>query len=141
MPETPHQPDFETESIPEPPSLPGGKIPPQSPRNALQSIPGVAAICLYLLVLAAVVILGVVNGHHYPTLFLVFPAAFIAASFGLLMLLRWAWALALSAVFLLTAYNLWIFSSAHQFAGLVQGLLNLVFFLYLIRPEVRSRLR
>ena len=56
------------------------------------------------------------------------------------MLFRWAWALALAAVFLLVVYNLWIFSSQHQVAALVQGLLNLVFFLYLVAPEVRERL-
>jgi hypothetical protein len=54
--------------------------------------------------------------------------------------LRWAWALALSAVFLLAVYNLWFFLSQHQFPALIQGLLNLVFFLYLVRPEVRERL-
>ena len=57
------------------------------------------------------------------------------------MLLRWAWALALAGVFLLVVYNLWFFASMHQGAALVQGLLNLVFFLYLVRPEVRERLR
>jgi hypothetical protein len=30
--------------------------------------------------------------------------------------------------------------SQHQFPALIQGLLNLVFFLYLVRPEVRERL-
>ncbi|HUX45782.1 MAG TPA: hypothetical protein VMV57_13620 [Terracidiphilus sp.] len=110
-------------------------------RRELLAIPGIAAISLYLLVLAAVIILGVVSGGHYPPLFLILSAAFISASFGLLLLLRWAWALALSAVFLLAAYNLWIFSVMHQFPALVQGLLNLVFFLYLIRIQVRSHLR
>jgi len=38
-------------------------------------------------------------------------------------------------------YNLWIFSTEHQGAALVQGLLNLIFFLYLVRPEVREKLR
>jgi hypothetical protein len=88
-----------------------------------------------------VIVLGVVAGRHYPPLFLVFAACFISASAGLLLLLRWAWALALGAVFLLAVYNLWIFASLHQGATLVQGLLNLVFFLYLVRPEVRERLR
>jgi hypothetical protein len=134
MPETPHEP-FDQ------PDQHGRKIVPQSPRASLLHVPGVAAICLYLLLLAAIIIIGIVDGHHYPPLFLCFSAAFITASFGLLLLLRWAWALALSAVFLLAAYNLWIFSTLHQFPALVQGLLNLIFFLYLIRPEVRSRLR
>jgi len=71
----------------------------------------------------------------------VLSAALIAASAGLLLLLRWAWAMALSAIFLVAIYNLWIFSSTHQGPALVQGLLNLVFFLYLVRPEVRVKLR
>jgi glycerol-3-phosphate acyltransferase PlsY len=113
----------------------------QPPRTELLPLPGLAAISLYLLVLAGVIILGVVAGRHYPPLFLIFAAGFIAASLGLLRLLRWAWALGLGAVFLLTVYNLWIFSSQHQIPALVQGLLNLVFFLYLVRPEVRERLK
>ena len=80
-------------------------------------------------------------GRHYPPLFLLFAAAFIATSAGLLILMRWAWAMALGAVFLLAAYDLWIFSRLHELPALVQGLLNLVFFLYLVRTEVRERLR
>ncbi len=112
----------------------------QPARRELLPFPGLAAISLYLLVLAAVIVVGVVNGRHYPPLFLLLAAGFITASAGLLRLLRWAWALALSAVFLLAVYNLWFFASQHQLPALIQGLLNLVFFLYLVRPEVRERL-
>jgi 4-hydroxybenzoate polyprenyltransferase len=91
-------------------------------------------------VLAGTIVLGVV-GKHYPPIFLLFSAVFLTACAGLLMLFRWAWALALAAVFLLVIYNLWIFSTQHQGAALAQGLLNLVFFLYLVRPEVREKLR
>ncbi|MGO9337426.1 MAG: hypothetical protein ACLPY1_07965 [Terracidiphilus sp.] len=118
-----------------------GAAQPQPPSRDLLPLPGLVAIGLYLLLLAGVVILGVVAGRHYPPLFLLFAAGFISASAGLLKLFRWAWALALAAVFLLVIYNLWIFSTQHQGAALVQGLLNLVFFLYLVRPEVRERLR
>jgi glycerol-3-phosphate acyltransferase PlsY len=104
-------------------------------------LPGLAAISLYLLVLAGVIILGVVSGGHYQPLFLLLAAGFIASSAGLLLLLRWAWALALAAVFLLAVYKLLIFSSQHQAPTLIQGLLNLVFFLYLVRTEVRAKLR
>jgi hypothetical protein len=107
----------------------------------LLKLPGLAAISLYLLTLAGVIVLGVVAGRYYPPLFLLFSVCFIAASTGLLLLLRWAWAMALGAVFLLSAYNLWVFSIQHQLPALVQGLLNLVFFLYLVRGEVRARLR
>lgn len=112
----------------------------QPPKRELLPLPGLAAISLYLLVLAGVIILGAV-GRHYPPLFLIFAAVFMAASAGLFLLLRWAWALALAAVFLLAVYNVWIFASQHQLPALVQGLLNLVFFLYLVRTEVRSKLR
>jgi hypothetical protein len=119
----------------------GDRIPPAEPRRDLLPLPGLAAISLYLLVLAGVIILGVVAGRHYPPLFLVFAAIFIAASAGLILVLRWAWAMALGAVFLLACYNLWIFSSQREAPALVQGLLNLVFFLYLVRTEVREKLR
>ena len=56
-------------------------------------LPGLAAISLYLLALAGVVILGVA-GRHYPPLYLVLSAALSAASAGLLRLFRWAWAMA-----------------------------------------------
>lgn len=110
-------------------------------RSELLPLPGLVAISLYLLVLAAVIVFGVVAGHHYPPLFLVFSVSFITASGGLLMLFRWAWSLALAAVLLLIIYNLWLFATLQQAPALVQGLLNLVFFMYLVRPEVRSRLR
>ncbi|MFY9853367.1 MAG: hypothetical protein WAK26_05765 [Terracidiphilus sp.] len=107
----------------------------------LLPLPALAAISVYLLALAVVITIGVVSGRHYPPLFLVLAAGFIAAAAGLLLLLRWAWALALGAVFLLAVYNLWFFASQHQLPALVQGLLNLVFFLYLVRTEVREKLR
>jgi hypothetical protein len=122
-------------------TAPAGNGQTQPPQRELLPLPGLAAISLYLLLLAGVIILGVVAGRHYPPLFLVFAAFFMAASAGLFLLLRWAWAMTLSAVFLLAAYNIWIFSSQHQLPSLVQGLLNLVFFFYLVRPEVRSKLR
>ena len=112
----------------------------QPVRRELLPLPGLAAIALYLLVLAVVIVMGIA-GRHYPPLFLIFAAAFMAASAGMLLLLRWAWAMALGAVFLLAGYNLWIFTSRRQGPALVQGLLNLVFFLYLVRTEVRGKLR
>jgi hypothetical protein len=103
-------------------------------------LPGMIAIALYMLVLAAVVSFGVVGGH-LPRLLLILAPLFVAASFGLLRMFRWAWSLTLSAVLLLMTYNLWIFFEQRQAPGAVQGALNLVFFFYLVRPAVRSRLR
>jgi hypothetical protein len=117
------------------------ETPAERLRPGVLKFPALVLICLYLFALAMVIIFGVVGGHHYPPIFLVFAAGFISASGGLLMLFRWAWALALAAVLMLVVYNLWIFTSMHQGAALVQGLFNLVFFLYLVRPEIRERLR
>ena len=112
----------------------------QMERKWNMPLPGLAAISLYLLILSGVLILGIA-GRHYPPIFLLLAAAFIAASAGLFLLLRWAWALAMSAVVLLACYYIWIFSTLHMGSAAVQGMLNLVFFLYLIRAEVRSKLR
>jgi hypothetical protein len=116
---------------------------PQARRAAadvLMRLPGLMAIALYMVILAGTVILGVAT-HHFAPLYLVFPVFFIAAGLGLLMLFRWAWALTLGAVLLTTAIFLYQFSVEHALAFLVQGLLNMVFFLYLVRTEVRASLR
>ena len=107
--------------------------------NVMQ-MPGLVAIGLYLVGLAGVIVVGVVGGH-YPLLYLIFPVFFFAAAAGLMLLFRWAWALALAAVLLMGMLNTWVFSRQHAGPALVQGLLNWVFFLYLIRTEVRSKLR
>lgn len=133
------------------PALPSGQTPEQaSPtaaatpvprRRELMPLPGLVAIALYMFLLAGVMIFGVISGRHYPPFFLVFSALFFTASGGLLMLFRWAWAMTLAAVLLLAGYNMWIAFGLHQPASAVQALLNFVFFLYLVRPEVRERLR
>jgi len=124
-----------------PPAQAGMPSPPVPPRRDPLPLPGLAAIAIYLVVLAGVIAVGVVSGRHYPPLFLVFSVLFMAASGGLVMLFRWAWAMAITAVLLLAGYNLWIFAAQHQPPAAVQGLLNLVFFLYLVRTEVREKLR
>lgn len=76
------------------PILPGGlgATPPRPPQGALQQVPGVIAISLYMVMLAAVIVFGVVSGGHYPPVFLFFSVFMLAASGGLLLLFRWAWA-------------------------------------------------
>jgi hypothetical protein len=113
---------------------------PQSTGTTLFPLPGLLAISFYLLLLSVVIVVGAVGGH-YPKLFLILPVFFLASCGGLLMLFRWAWAMALAAVLLLSGYNLWLFAHMHLAPSLIQGLLNLVFFLYLIRMEVREKLR
>ncbi|MGD0831195.1 MAG: hypothetical protein ABR907_09650 [Terracidiphilus sp.] len=108
--------------------------------KTLLRLPGLAAVSLYMMMLAGINILGVAAGQM-PRGFLIFSALFIAAGCGLLLALRWAWALTLTAVVLLVGLFFWKFAASHDFPYAVQGLLNLVFFLYLVRTEVRARLR
>ncbi|HEY1896361.1 MAG TPA: hypothetical protein VGG62_08830 [Terracidiphilus sp.] len=120
---------------------PDASDPPAAPvRRALLPLPGLAFIALYMVVLSGVDILGVAGGHIRP-IYLILAALFIAAGLGLLLLFRWAWTLTLAAVVFLFGLFLWRFSNGRDLASLVQGLLNLVIFLYLIRPEVRTHLR
>lgn len=115
-----------------------GTIPP--PRRALMPLPGLAAISLYMLLLAGTAILGVAGGH-LPPVYLVFSAVFVTAALGLLLMLRWAWALTLAAVLLLASLFLWRFAAQHALPYVAQGLLNLVFFFYLVRGAVREKLK
>jgi hypothetical protein len=131
-----------TESNPNLPPIgsPAPQAQPKAEKSALFKLPGLIAIGLYMLLLAGVVVLYVVQGR-LGHLYLVFSPLFIAAGLGLMMLFRWAWALTLAAVALLAGSFFWTCMSQHDPAFLMQGVLNLVFFLYLVRAEVRVKLR
>lgn len=110
-------------------------------------LPALAAIALYMILLAGNIVYGVINrllkndpNQGYPAFWLVFAILFITAGAGLIRSFRWAWALTLAAVLMLVIYNFWIFSATQDIPAIVQGMLNLIFFLYLIRLEVRERL-
>jgi len=126
------------QSVAETGQQPASLVPP--PRHARIPLPGLAAISIYMLLLAGTIILGVAGGH-FARVYLIFSAAFVTAGLGLLLLLRWAWALTLAAVMLLAGLFLWRFSIQHAIPYLAQGLLDLVFFLYLVRGEVREKLK
>lgn len=103
-------------------------------------LPGIAAIAGWMFLLSLMGLIGVTL-HKLPLVVVVLCAAFAAAGQGLLRLQRWGWALTLAAVFLSATYGMWILVRFHQAPEIVMVALNLVFFLYLVRPEVRDRLR
>ncbi len=123
---------------------PTGRIPLADRRRlqkpGLLKFPGLIAISIYMLLVATITVIYVVK-YHAGFLYLLFPIFFVAAALGLLKMLRWAWALALAAVALAAGSFLWLFSTQHTFPSLVQGLINLVFFLYLVRTDVREALK
>ena len=139
----PQDPEVETESESQPDEL-TAKVPLDpaagTAGKSRMPLPGLIFIGLYMLVLAAVVTFGVVQGQ-FPKAYLIFAVLFVTAGFGVVRLFRWAWALTLGAVALLMSYYLWLFLSMKIGPAGVQGGLNFVFFLYLIRVEVRSKLR
>jgi len=113
---------------------------PASELSRIRQFPGILAIALYMVLLAAVICFDVAAGHQ-SAVYLVFPVFFIAGALGLLFLLRWGWALTLAAVAMMSGFFLWTSFAQHSEAPLVQGLLNLVCFLYLVRTELRNKLR
>ncbi len=108
-------------------------------------LPGVAGIALFLLLLALLntfaALKGVygVGGGRYGVLAV--STLLVVGVFGLLRMTRWGWAIATSGALLLAAGYLFLFARTHAVPLLVQGLFGMVFFLYLVRPEVRERLR
>ena len=108
-------------------------------------LPGMAAISLWMLGLALMGVAGVLTGH-YPVggarvAILVLCTLFAIAGLGLVRLRRWGWALTLGAVFLCMCFGCYSLFRFRQPQWLVMAVINLVFFLYLVRPEVTGRLR
>jgi hypothetical protein len=108
-------------------------------------LPGVAGICLFMLTLTLINAFAALQDKFgagrgkYGVL--VLCTLLTAGVFGLLRLRRWGWALVLGGCLTLCAGNLVLFQKTHGGPFLVQGLFALVFFLYLVRTEVRDRLR
>ncbi len=113
--------------------------------SAQGMLPGVAGICMFMLVLTMLNAFAALSNRYgtgtgkYGVLALCTMLA--AGIFGLLRLKRWGWALILAGTLTLSLGYLFVFEKTHQGPYLVQGLFALLFFLYLVRPEVRARLR
>lgn len=113
---------------------------PPAVNNQPRFLPGLAAIALWMLALSAIGAFGVVL-HHFPARVLVLSALLATGSLGLVKQRRWGWALALGAAFLSMCFGVYTVFRFHQLQTAVLAVVNLVFFLYLVRPEVLSRLR
>jgi uncharacterized membrane protein (DUF2068 family) len=106
---------------------------PPPPRNI--PLPGMAVISIWMLAQSAIGTFGVLH-HVFPPAVLIFAALFAAAAIGLLRQRRWGWALALAAAFLSMCWGSYAVFRMHQEQWVVMAVVNLVFFLYLVRPEV-----
>jgi uncharacterized membrane protein (UPF0136 family) len=111
-----------------------------SPKQITGPLPGMAAVALWMLLLCGIGLFGVLT-HHLPMAVVVLCAFFAAAAAGLLQQRRWGWALSLAAAFLSMCYGAYMLVRFHQLPLIVMILVNLIFFLYLVRPQVIERLR
>jgi uncharacterized membrane protein (DUF2068 family) len=103
-------------------------------------LPGMAVISLWMLAQCGLGLIGVIF-HKLPPAVMVICLMFAIAANGLLKLKRWGWALTLGAAFLSMSYGAFMLFRFHQLPMIVMVTVNLVFFLYLIRPEVLERVK
>jgi hypothetical protein len=107
-------------------------------------LPGIAAICLFLILMTTANVYAGLTGAYgagvakYGILSLCTLLA--AGIFGLLRLQKWGWALVAAGCLLFATGDFFFYSKFHSGFFLIRGLFVLVFFLYLIRTEVRERL-
>ncbi|GAC1358984.1 MAG: hypothetical protein NVSMB3_06270 [Acidobacteriaceae bacterium] len=107
-------------------------------------LPGVAGIAMFLLLLALLNTFAAVKGVYgsgggrYGVLGVC--TLLVVGVFGLLKMRRWGWAIVTAGALLLAMGYLFVFSRTHSAPMVVQALFGLVFFLYLVRTEVRERL-
>ncbi len=108
-------------------------------------LPGMAVIGIYLLIVAmfnAFASLRNTFGTGAAKYSILGICTLIVIGvFGMLRLRRWGWSLVTAGCLLMAAGFFYGFHRTHIPPYIVQGLFALCFFLYLIRPETRTRLR
>ncbi len=114
---------------------------PQSPdQKSGALLPGMAAACIWNLLLCGIGLVGVIT-HNLPPAVMILCLFYAIAANGLLKLRRWGWALTLAAAFLSMCYGAYVLFRFHQLPMVVMVMVNLVIFLYLVRPEVLERVK
>jgi hypothetical protein len=118
--------------------------PPTTPAPKGKMLPGVAGIALFLLMLTLLNVFAALNGKvatgAYKYGILAFCTLLVAGLFGLLRMRRWGHAIVMAGCLVLSAGFFYYFTRTHVVFSLVQGFFMLLFFLYLVRPEVRDRM-
>jgi hypothetical protein len=121
------------------------QLQPKVSPDAGRMLPGVAVICIFLIVMTVLNVWAAISGAYGAGRARVGVLALCSllaiGIFGMLRLSKWGWALVSAGCLLLATGDIYFFSRTHASFFLVRGLLVLVFFLYLVRPEIRVRLR
>lgn len=126
------------------------KLPPGSVRAARpdsdgpRMLPGMAMIALFMLFIALANAVNVM-AHRATTrpsalyAILLVSTAIVIGVFGFLKLRRWGWALLLGGCFFYSLGNVVLFFQTRQPGYLLPAAFAMVFFLYLVRTEIRDR--
>ncbi len=145
-------------SIPSPPDPDNGlpkriQLPPEAARRLAEQadasgpsiLPGMAMIGLFMLVLSMANAFNVLRhaqafrpSARYAILAVCTCIA--AGVFGFLRLRRWGWALLLGGTFFYSLGNVVLFFQSRLPGYLLPAAFSFVFFLYLVRDQVRSRM-
>jgi hypothetical protein len=108
-------------------------------------LPGVAGVCMFMIFMTMMNVyaaLAGVSGQGTVKYTILSLCTLLAVGiFGLLRLKKWGWALVSAGCLLLSAGDFYYYTKSHAGFFLIRGLFELLFFLYLVRPEVRDRLR
>jgi hypothetical protein len=109
-----------------------------------QLLPGIAGICLYMLMVALMGVIGVFRGQYTGPVarFTILPVCtmVVVGVFGLLRMRRWGWALVLGGTLMLSLAYVAMSRVTGNPGMLVMAALDLCLFLYLVRTEVRERM-
>lgn len=126
------------------------KLPPGSVRPATDSakgprmLPGMAMIAIFMLFVSmANAVNVIVHRAQFRTsaLYAILAVAsmILIGVFGFLRLKRWGWAMLLGGCFFYSLGNVTLFYQSHQPGYLLPAAFSMVFFLYLVRTEIRER--
>lgn len=108
-------------------------------------LPGMAVIGMFLLLIAMINAFAAIRGAFGlgAARYSIFAVCslLVVGVFGMLRLRRWGWAITTAGCLLMAIGYFYGFHRTHIVPYIVFGLFDLVFFLYLSRPEVRDRVR
>ncbi len=118
---------------------------PPRPTEAVGMLPGIAGISMFLIFMTMLNVYAALRGAFGDGIgkvgVLSLSTLLAIGLFGLLQLRKWGWALVTAGCLLVSAGDFYYYSKAHFTFFLLRGAFVLVFFLYLVRPETRARLR
>lgn len=108
-------------------------------------LPGIAGISMFMIFMTMLNAFaawnGTFGGSRVKYSVLAICTLLAVGIFGLLRLRKWGWAIVTAGCLLLSSGDFYFFERTKTGFFLIRALLVLVFFLYLVRPEVRDRLR